>query len=73
MKFLKQRMNIKFCVRLGKIAMETCEMLKHMHSRPLSGIDVSRRAGKVSNTTIALDVSRLPATPTTSKSFCGNI
>ncbi|GFX92574.1 hypothetical protein TNCV_2520331 [Trichonephila clavipes] len=38
MAFVQHRMNIKYCVRLGKSATETCKMLKYVYGRDtLSG------------------------------------
>jgi len=32
-RFLEQRINIKFCVKLGKNAVDTCEMLYESYER----------------------------------------
>ncbi|GFW33381.1 hypothetical protein TNCV_2795481 [Trichonephila clavipes] len=61
--FVRRIMDIKFCVHLGKSAMETYEILKyvkaviHYYERKfLSVIEVSEKKRKVSNTANALDV-----------------
>lgn len=74
--FLEQRFDMKFCGCLGKSATETYEMLNysttvifHHKRKVLSDIVISEEARKMSKTTKALAVRRLPALPRTLKRF----
>lgn len=76
MAFVKERISIKFCVRLGKSATVAYKMLKHVYGsgnyhklKLLSGINVSEKAGKVPKMTDALGICRLPAPLKSSKRF----
>ncbi|GFU04867.1 hypothetical protein TNCV_1290001 [Trichonephila clavipes] len=67
-------MNINFCVRLGESAAEAYEILKEIlgyyyELKLLNGVDVSEKAGKMSETRNALDVRRLSTLLKTSKKY----
>ncbi|GFU85343.1 hypothetical protein TNCV_2386481 [Trichonephila clavipes] len=68
MAYAEQIMNIKYFVRMGMSAMETYKMnhvcttvMHYIKSNILSGINASKKAGKVSKTMDALVICRLPA------------
>jgi hypothetical protein len=45
-RLLEQRINIKFCAKLGKSASETLQMLTEAYGVSLSGINGLKMAGK---------------------------